>query len=258
MQLQQALPIVPQIPNVSLVAFYGDKPDPLIQLINNIQNYLTQLSAFTPYEIEQVHGTVLGCEGFRTSEGIVSQWFYLRRKEIRYLDCDNWLKYLQNGSFLPLNICFGDYKRDRDYNFLSRNQHPYYRSFQLQKVNNTTYIPVLIGWSKKDDLITLDLDNLRRYAQQFNLLHKYHDRADSIDNDFYLRLGTIHSPLSTDTIATVENQIREILTKIPAIELTISKNNLAFARYQDLSLTEATTTIIALAEITIEQLLQLY
>ncbi len=33
--------------------------------------------------------------------------------EIRYLDCYNWLKYRQNGSFLPLNIAFGGYKRDR-------------------------------------------------------------------------------------------------------------------------------------------------
>ena len=48
-------------------------------------------------------------------------------------------KYRQNGSFLPLNIAFGAYKRDRDYNFLSRNQHPYYCSFQLKKVNNSCY-----------------------------------------------------------------------------------------------------------------------
>ena len=252
------LPINPQIPNVSLVAFYGDKPAPLIQLLKNTQNYLTQLPEFTPYEIEQVHGTVLGCEGFRTTEGIISQWFYLRRQEIRYLDCNNWLKYLQNGSFFPLNICFGGYKRDRDYKFLSRNQHPYDRSFQLQKINETTYIPVLIGWTQKNELITRDLDNLRRDAQEFNFLHKYHSQAHSIDNDCYLRLGTIHNSLSTETIVTVENQIQKFLSQSLAINLALFPKDLGFAQYLEPSLPLATTKFIALPEITIERLLSLY
>ena len=59
-------------------------------------------------------------------------------------------------------------------------------------------------------------------------------------------------------MATIENHIRKILTKITAIKLSLSKNNLAFARYQDLSLPPATTKIIPLPEITIEQLLNLY
>ncbi len=258
MPVPPKFPLTSEVPNVSLVAFYGKKPAPLNQLLENIQRYLSQLPGFAAYHIEQVHATVLGCEGSKMSAGIISKWFYLRRNEIRYLDCDNWLKYLQNGNLLPFNICFGGYKSDRDYNFLSRNQHPYDRSFQLQKVDDTTYIPVLIGWSKQDELITLVLDRLRRDAQQFNLLHKYHSTADSVDNDFYLRLGTIHSPLSMDEIATVENQLRQILTTMPAIEIPLSQKDLAFARYQDLSLSLATTKTISLAEITIEQLLELY
>ena len=258
MHLPQQLPFTSEVSNISLVAFYGDKPAPLNQLIKNIQSYLSQLQGFAPYQIAQVHATVLGCEGSKTAAGIISKWFYLRRNEIRYLDCDNWLKYLQNCSLLPFNICFGGYKCDRDYNFLSRNQHPYGRSFQLQKVDDTTYIPVLIGWTKKDDLITLDLDQLRRDAQKFNLLHKYHSKADSVDNDFYLRLGTIHSPLSIDTVATVENQIRQILTNIPTIAISLAQKDLAFARYQDLSLSLGTTKTIPLPEITIKKLLELY
>ena len=258
MQSQQAIPIDPKISNVSLVAFYGEKPAPLIQLLENIQNYLTQLPYFTPYQIEQIHSTVLGCEGFKTTEGIISQWFYSRRQEIRYLDCDNWLKYLEDGSFCPLNICFAGYKRDRDYNFLSRNQHPYYRSFQLQKINETSYIPILIGWTKKNELITRDLDNLRRDAQQFNFLHKYHSQAHSIDNDCYLRLGTIYNSLPTETIATLENQIQQLLSQSLAINLTLSSKDLGFTQYLEPSLPLATTKFISLPKITTEQLLSLY
>ena len=258
MQLQQELSPKSAIRNVSLVCLYGKKNFLLNELINTIQNYLTQLPEFTAYQIEQVHGTILGCEGWQTSEGIISKWFALRRKEIRYLDCGGWLEYLQNDSFVPFNVYFGGYQRDRGYNFLSRNQHPYDRSFQLQKLDETTYIPVLIGWSQKNNLITLDLDNLRRDAQQFNFLHKYHSTVESIDNDFYLRLGTINASLSTDTITIVENHLRQLLIKRPSIMVSISPRNLAFAQYQDLSLSLATTQTIPVPEITIEQLLNFY
>ena len=258
MQLQQEVSTKSAISNVSLVCLYGEKNYLLNELINTIQNYLTKLPEFTAYQIEQVHGTILGCEGFKSTEGIISKWFELRRKEIRYLDCGGWLEYLQNDSFVPFNVYLGGYKRDRVYNFLSRNQHPYERSFQLQKLDETTYIPVLIGWSQKNNLITLDLDNLRRDAQQFNFLHKYHSKVESIDNDFYLRLGTINASLSTETIAIVENHIRQLLLKRPSIMLPICQKNLAFAKYQDLSLSLETTQTIPLTEITIEQLLNFY
>ena len=258
MGLQEKFAITSVMRNVSLVGFYGDKPPLLDELIQTIQHYLSQLPEFIPYHLEQIHATILGCEGWKTAEGLVSKWFDLRRKEIRYLDCGGWLEYLQQDSFVPFHVYCGGYKRDRDYNFLSRNQHPYDRSFQLQKLDDTTYIPVLIGWSQKNNLITLDLDNLRRDAQKFNFLHKYHSTADSIDNDFYLRLGTINSPLSNETRATVENQIRQLLSKRPSIILPISPENLAFAKYQDLSLSLATTKILPLPQITIAQLLDYY
>ena len=252
------VPLTEATSNVSLVAFYGEKPSLFNLLIENIQNSLTQLPEFTPYQIKQIHATLLGCEGWGTAAGIISKWFYLRRKEIRYLDYAGWLQYLQNDSCEPFDVYLGGYQSDRDYNFLSRNQHPYQRSFQLQKLNETSYIPVLIGWPQKKDLITLELDQLRRDAQEFNFLHKYHERDRSIDNDCYLRLGTINSPLSTETIATVEHQIRETLRTHSKIKLSFSQDNLAFAQYQDLSLTPETTKIIPLVEITREQLRGFY
>ncbi|MEM9272447.1 MAG: hypothetical protein AAGA80_05715 [Cyanobacteria bacterium P01_F01_bin.143] len=258
MFLAQKTPMPERSSNVSLVAFYGDKPWLLSQLIKNIQDYLTRLPEFIPYQIEQIHATVLGCEGWKTASGIISKWFYQRRKEIRYLDGVGWVEYLQDHGFRSFDVYLGGYDRDRDYNFLSRHKHPYHRSFQLQKVNETSYIPILIGWPQRKGLITQELDQLRRDAQRFNLLHKYHEQTDNIDNDFYLRLGTINSSLSAEAIAAVEHHVREALRTRPSIKLSFSQDNLAFAQYQDLSLALATTKIISLREITGEQLLKLY
>ena len=258
MFLAQQTPMPEKSSNVSLIAFYGDKPWLLGQLIKNIQDYLTQLPEFIPYQIEQIHATVLGCEGWKTASGTISKWFYQRRKEIRYLDGVGWVEYLQNNGFESFDVYLGGYNRDRDYNFLSRHQHPYARSFQLQRVNEISYIPVLIGWPQQKGLITQELDQLRRDAQQFNLLHKYHDDDRSIDNDCYLRLGTINSSLSAEAIATVEHHIRESLRNRPSVKISFSQDNLAFAQYQDLSLALATTKIIPLMEITGEQLMKLY
>jgi len=252
------VPLAQANSNVSLVAFYGEKPSLLNLLIKNIQYSLTQLSEFTPYPIKQVHATVLGCEGWQTAAVIISKWFYVNRKEIRHLDYAGWLEYLQSNSFATFEIGFGGYEGDLDYNFLSRNQHPYYRSFQLQKINDITYVPVLIGWPQKKDLITLELDQLRRKAQKFNFLHKYYKENQSIDNDCYLRLGTINSCLSTEIIATVEHQIREILRTETPIKLSFGQNNLAFAQYQDLSLSLTRTKAIPLGEMTKEQFRKFY
>ncbi|ELS02527.1 hypothetical protein Xen7305DRAFT_00022410 [Xenococcus sp. PCC 7305] len=256
---QKHVPIAQEIANISLVAFYGKKPSPLSKLIIKIQNCLGQLPGFIPYQIEQIHGTILGCEGWQTSEGLVNKWFYLTRKEIRYLDYDGWLKCLQrDGGIDPFFVYVGGYQRDLNYHFLSRGQHLYDRSFQIQKAEDATHIPILIGWPQKKNLITPDLDNFRRGAQKFGFLHKYHREADSIDNDFYLRLGTIKGLLTKEKRITVEHHIQQILTQESTVKLSIDSNSLAFAQYQDLSLSLATTKILPLAAITKEQLRNYY
>ena len=245
--------------NVSLIAFYGDKPIELINLISRLQGYLTDHpfieNKFVPYQIEQVHGTIIGCEGFKTASGIVDRWFKERRQETKYIDLTGLLNYLQQID-LSLTIRFGGYNRQTDYNFLSRGQHLSDRSFQLQPANNNT-IPVLIGWSWKNDRVSLAIDNLRRSFQRFGLLHKYHASLDSVDNDFYLRLGTIETELSASEINSIAADVCNLLAT-QAIHIPVNLNNLAFARYQDLQLTSATTKAIPVDSITANQLEQLY
>lgn len=244
--------------NVSLVAFYGDKPPQLVALIQKLQTYLAKgeltKNCFIPYQLEQVHATIIGCEGLKTESGIIDKWFYECRQETRYIDILGLTNYLQH-QIVPITIRFGGYDRASNYNFLSRQQHLYFRSFQLQLAQTQT-IPVLIGWSWDND-VTLAIDNLRRNLQQFNLLHKYHDSPEAIDNDFYLRLGTLVRQLTSEEVDAIAMDIRNLLVTQPYY-IPITLDDLAFARYQDLLLTPATTKVIPVTEISANQLQQLY
>ena len=251
---------IPNLPNVSLIAFYGNKPPQLTSLIKELQAYLAnhQLTRekFFPYQLEQIHGTIIGCEGLKTESGVINKWFYERRQEIKYINLGV-IDYLQHQVNFPLTIRFGGYDRTFNYNFLSRTQHLYFRSFQLQP-SGDGIIPVLIGWSGENKRISLAIDNLRHDLQQFNLLHKYHGTPDAVDNDFYLRLGTINALLTNDKIEAIATDIRNILEARSPIHIPIDLNSLAFARYQDLSLTPATTKIIPVTETNPSKLEQLY
>ena len=246
--------------NVSLVAFYGDKPVVLASLIQKLQTYLAnhQLlqDKFVPYQLTQVHGTIIGCEGWKTNLGVVNQWFQEKRQETKYIDFAGLINYLQHQVDLPITIRFAGYDRNINYNFLSRDRHLYHRSFQLQSADNE-YISVLIGWSWQDRAVTLAIDNLRRELQRFNLLHKYHAIPSDIDNDFYLRLGTIKANLTLPEIDAIALEIRNLLVA-QSISIAIQLENLAFVQYQDLSLTPATTKVIPVTEILPSELQQLY
>ena len=246
--------------NVSLVAFYGEKPNQLQGIIEKLQTHLAshQLlqNKFIPYQMEQVHGTIIGCEGLRENGAVISQWFQVRRGEIRTIDFAGVINYLQQQIKLPLTICFGGYHRHLEYNFLSRGQHLGDRSFQLQSAAKQT-IPVLIGWSWQDQAVTLAIDNLRRSFQRFNLLHKYHATPEAVDNDFYLRLGTIDAQLTITEADLIAKEIRHLLEDSP-IHISIDLNNLAFVQYQDLQLSPATTKVVPISSITPSQLEQLY
>lgn len=246
--------------NVSLVAFYGEKPDQLRDLIKKLHTHLAnhQLlqNKFVPYQMAQVHGTIIGCEGLRINESVISQWFEVRRQEIRPINFAGVINYLQQQVELPLTIRFGGYHSDLNYKFLSRSQHLGDRSFQLQSAEKQT-IPVLIGWSWQDQAVTLAVDHLRRRFQQFNLLHKYHATPEAVDNDFYLRLGTINGQLTIAEADLITREMRNLLES-SSTYVSISLDNLTFVQYQDLQLSPATTKVIPVSSITLSQLEQLY
>ena len=179
---------IPDLPGISLVAYYRDKPANLILLIREIQQQLKQIYGkdFIPYDLAQIHGTIIGCEGLSTPRGIVNKWFYEHRNQVKYANFAGFLEYFANTQFFPLNIKFGGYQKDFDYQFLSRGKHPSDRSFQLRKSNSNQLIPIIIGWSSTQQKITTDVHQIRLDCQKYNFLHKYHQSSQDIDNDFFL------------------------------------------------------------------------
>lgn len=242
---------IPDIPGISLVAYYGNKPSELEQLISELQQLLKDnfTTNFLPYDIKQIHGTIIGCEGVKTESGIVNKWFYTLRNEIKYIKYEGLLNYFLTSKLFPLDICFGGYQPKTNYQFLSRNRHPAVRSFQLQTSQDHTLIPIIIGWSLQKQIITTDIDNVRRNLQQFNYLHKYHKNFDDIDNDLYLRLGTIIGNFSPKSIADIQHRINYYLQNRKSLIIPLERENLSIVKYQDLTLPISTTEIYSLAKL---------
>ena len=115
--------------NLTLVAFYGQKPPALVRLIRTLQAELyTQLGkAFTAYRIEQVHGTIIGLEGIRTNAGITNTNFRSAIGESRVINFQGLFRFLLNTPLLPMNVRIGGFLQDSDSQFTSRGQHPYIR-----------------------------------------------------------------------------------------------------------------------------------
>lgn len=246
---------IPDIPNVSLVAFYGTKNLAFQSLIEFLQKKLsvTLQNKFESYSIEQIHATTIGCEGLNTEKGILSKWFLENRGEEKYIDLSEFINFLRQSNFLPIQIEIGGYNPAIDYGFFSKNKHPFERSFQFQGD-----FAVLMGWSRKNRQISLDLDRFRLKCQNFNLLHKYHKQLDSVDNDCYMRIGALKEKLSDEEIQAIEREIRDSLMAIAPISLSIDTNSLKFIGYQSLSPSPDTTKVIALRDATVQKLETLY
>ncbi|MCU0533605.1 MAG: hypothetical protein MUD14_06885 [Hydrococcus sp. Prado102] len=246
---------IPDIPNVSLVAFYGTKPLAFQLLIESLQKQLSEVlqEKFESYPIEQIHATLIGCEGLKTEKGIISKWFLEHRGEEKYINLSEFMAFIRQSDRLPIQIKIGGYNRAIDYGFLSQNRHTFERSFQFQG-----NFAVLMGWSSINKQISLDLDRFRLECQNFNLLHKYHKQLDSIDNDCYMRIGVLKEKLSEEEIRAIEREIRDTLMAIAPIDLFIDTNSLNFIGYQNLSPSPDTTKVITLHDATIKEIEKLY
>jgi hypothetical protein len=246
---------LPHLPNLSLVAFYGDKTNEFASLIQELQEGIIEIvgDRFKPYRLEQVHATLLGLEGRKDPQGVINKWFLDYRGETRYIDFPNFLNYLRYSGRLPIAVRIGGYNRALNYNFFSRDRHPYQRSFNLQK-----NIAVLIAWPCRGKNYPMDLDRLRLEGQNFNILHKYHNSIEEVDNDLYMRLGMFAEELTAEEIKRLEISMREFLEARSPLYLSIDANSVFFTYYQDEFLTLETTRVIPLLEASPEELEGIY
>ena len=235
---------------VTLVAHYGHKPAELAQLIADLQDMLASplRSAFQPYQVGQVHGTLIGLEGYRVGGKV-------RNDESQLLvDLEKLLSFVR--SEIPsIKVRVGGYRHNQEFPFSSRGMHPYIRSFSVQQE-----IAVAIGWPVD---YSNSIDDLRwRFAEVLNVRHKWHKQVGDCDNDFFFALGRVdHQRTDTTQLQGVAEQVRSSLAERDGVLLTIGVDTLRFVAYRDTRLPLETSCWFAVTgekSLTAERLLALY
>ena len=257
---------IPAQPNVTLVAFYEKvskdlKSNNFAKLIISVQDQIHTVlkeigaaNTFQQYDLEQVHATIIGCEGAKINNHVMNKWFWESRNLKRFIEFENLLQYFRNNSILPVVVRFGGYASSIDYGFTSQNLHPYIRSFQI-KDDKTA---ILMGWPTRDGQCPLLLDQFRLGAQKYNVLHKFHFSPADVDNDCYLRVGhfkTLPDPVIRKTI---ETKVRETLTSMVPIYEIIDHTSLSIIQYNETLLALENTSAWGLEDITATEIVDLY
>jgi hypothetical protein len=223
----------------TLVAFYGPKRDPLGYLLRSWQARLAgsvrQLGAplvFQPYPLPQIHATLLGLEKL-PQPGLYNRNLHDFGGRLQAMPLPELFAFLLDSGQLPLEVQFGGFE-DREYPFRSRGARPYHRSFSIQGT-----IAVAIGWpvqtahdgrpSTREWPLTLE--ELRRGAQRFNVLHRWHRAPADADNDLYLRLGLLEGELAEPQHHLVEQEMRLAMSESSPSTVRINADDLAVVSY---------------------------
>jgi hypothetical protein len=240
----------------TLVSLYDKKPDDLLTLIQESQTIISEMLGvhFAAYNIEQIHATIVGLE---RREDKPSQYynrnFWRLRQHNAVMDLKGFLNFLRLYNHFPLKIQIAGFQ-NRQYSFTSRCETPYKRSFTIQGEN-----VVIMGWPihiksqriafsftnelfSETQLYPKTLDNLRRTAQDFNILHAYHREPTAVDNDFYFRIGMLRDPaaLRIDVVNDVSHRVREYLSRRSPVVVEIRHSDLYVVTYRDERLPKGT------------------
>ncbi len=230
---------------LTLVAFYGPKPRPLANLLESLQSEVkrTLLGAyFTPYPIDQIHGTIIGLEKAAGASRIHNANFLKATGEEKAMSFPCLLKALE--ACLPLAVRIGGFARGYS-GFQSFGDIPYRRAFSIHK--NTGKV-LFTGWPYTGDPGSFDFSRRRLLWQlrqelslRCHIRHKYHEQED---NDLYMVLGTLNRPDGPGTggkeqwvmdCRQLENRARAFLYHHP-VHLLLSPDTLFVVQYETESL----------------------
>ncbi|PHN08103.1 hypothetical protein [Flavilitoribacter nigricans] len=233
---------------LSLVAYYGNKPASLRRLVTDLQSQL-QLRLgrfFRPYQMDQVHATVIGLECITDGLKCYSRWYRENREALRPVDFTGFLSHLMKRP-PKLKIRMGGYRSGQDYGFLSRGDHPYSRSFSFQ---GTT--AVVVGWPAgrmAGKLVYTDsFYQLRRSFEAYHLCHKWH-KDGYRDNDCYLVLGKIKpDALPEEELQQISRDLQQMLAQ-REILFPLDGQMLTIVAYENAELPLETTRVLSLEEI---------
>jgi hypothetical protein len=247
--------MVPDKMQATLVSFYGKKPEPLKNFIVACQNKVLEAigGSFLPYELEQVHGTIIGLEGVRDAEKIKNANFEASLAQERWIDPIELLTFLQSNELRSISVEIGGYSSVFK-EFSSRGEVPFKRSFSIQGD-----IVVIMGWPLAAEKGHYLLDNYRRSFNEVNVLHKWHRRPAEIDDDFYLVLGRVRS-LDEEAKVHLVDIMRHYLSTQNSISVAIEKKYLSIVGYIDPQLPCSTSCELPLLseKLTSRRLLTLY
>jgi hypothetical protein len=201
---------------VTVVSLYGPKDDPLRGLLARIQAIAAQRlgGSFTPYPLEQVHGTLIVLGGHRDETGAIVNEHYLGyRGQRRRMDFDQVQRLLLAHLAEPLLIRIGGFGPRDDAPFASQGRPLHERSFSARGG-----ALVLIGWpvlSLASAGRSRPLDALRRAMAAAGVLHRYHARPADVDDDLHAVVGHYAADAQPDRVAATVGAVREFLAGHP-------------------------------------------
>ncbi len=211
----------------TLVALYGPKEKNFQHFIQNIWNLIKQSPLhqyFKPYQLPQIHATIIGLEKFVEEGKIYNANIWKKKGRKQEMNFEGFIDTF--NSFFPMTIQFGGFEETYDA-FRSLDQKAFIRSFQI---NETTGQLVLIGWpiNKKTGKVENQLLLLRdSLFFKHQILHKYQK-----DNDFFLVLGHLDGDQEfKEEILRLNETIRRYLLKNP-IQFTVTDKDLSIVQYE--------------------------
>ena len=198
---------------ISAVAFYGPKTGRLRELLTGVQALIGEHvgAGFRPYTLEQVHATLIALNGVREGGTIVNEYLLEHAGVRQEMDLPRVMDILARRFAAPLRVRIGGFRPDQAVPFSSRGQHLAERTFSVQ---GEAF--VLVGWPA-DSLAGAGrpLDELRRELNAAGVLHRYHARADDVDNDLHLVVGH-HAGAPASALARATAAVRDMLAADPA------------------------------------------
>lgn len=222
---------------LSLVAFYEEKDNNVLWgKINKIQSIILNdiSNNYKPYKMEQIHGTIIGLEGAILEGNLIGKNYKeIENKEVR-LDIRAIINFVLETK--PIKIKIGGFNNNDNDIFTSRGETPFNRSFSIQR-----NIIVAMGWPYSNGNYSPVLDTMRRRLSKFGALHKYYNKPNSHDNDFFFVLGNLKAPLNDTQKNSLLLKIQKEMTDWENITAEINTKNISIIKYEDTKFKNATS-----------------
>jgi hypothetical protein len=251
---------------VTLVSLYGAKQDEFSTLITQCQDTVKSVlgNAFLPYDVRQVHATIVGLERIGSVNHNLNYWKH-RGQQVE-MDFDGFLKFLRTSSQIPFEAQIGGFA-NRDYPFVSdpfekgRDNRPFDRMFSVQgdkvvvmgwplRGQPLKTVPVTPHeWAQERQLYPPVLDEIRHSAQKFGILHAYHKTRTAIDNDLFFRIGLLDTKaMSAGSTDILIQEMQEKLSALPPVITQVTQHDVFLAAYEDDKLPLASTQVWSIAD----------